>query len=636
MAVNGFECLVEEPTRVTDQSETCIDHVYVRVANKNTVSVDAAVIHAGITDHSMVQVSVAVRLLGGGGEGAEPVSPSTPPAARTRICYALLKQIAGGAWLVTDMRRGENILELDPAAQEEVDRGIEEDGSNLSGVSARCSWSEFNQLFTPGESGGLATPPLSPHSDSEQIQAALKKGSLNTRPVLPPIKGQAERHGIETYKGCKDNSLKNYVYYEDCLSEDMELVSTSQREFTSNLQLRVWHTVTSAAGTPAWRVTSTIRTACVRPRSNSRDTSLESHFYDEDCLSEATELVRTRRLESLHLTFNLESGTLLPAGTPAWRITSTIRTACVRPQTAGTPAWRVTSTIRTVCVRPQSNSRDTSLESHFYDEDCLSEATELVRTRRLESLHLTFNLESGTLLRLQQGHQLGESLLQLELPATRQREFTSNLQLGVWHTVTSGYMIPCQQYYTTIPLLTVLLQQQGHQLGESLLRLELPATRQREFTSNLQLGVWHTVTSRDTSLESHFYDEDCLSEATELVRTRRLESLHLTFNLESGILLPLAIRGRVRHGRHFTFKSVLGDTAITLVAASVTGTFVDADKPYVAHGPWLQVLIPEDFIEIMATSLEPLNNPDQLTLPKTFFWKERKLAITILSDGRYQ
>lgn len=71
-------------------------------------------------------------------------------------------------------------------------------------------------------------------------------------------------------------------------------------------------------------------------------------------------------------------------------------------------------------------------------------------------------------------------------------------------------------------------------------------------------------------------------------------------------------RGRVRHGRHFTFKSVLGDIAITLVAASVTGTFVDADKPYVAHGPWLQVLIPEDFIDTLADSLEPLNNPDQV------------------------
>ncbi|RZF42485.1 hypothetical protein LSTR_LSTR004404 [Laodelphax striatellus] len=122
-------------------------------------------------------------------------------------------------------------------------------------------------------------------------------------------------------------------------------------------------------------------------------------------------------------------------------------------------------------------------------------------------------------------------------------------------------------------------------------------------------------------------------ETTELLRTRHLESLHLTFNLESGVLLPLAIRGRVRHGRHFTFKSVLGDTAITIVASSVTGTFVDRDKPYVVHGPWLQVLIPDDFVQEMIDVLEPLNNPEELTLPKTFVWPERRLAITIVADN---
>lgn len=58
---------------------------------------------------------------------------------------------AGGTWLVTDMRRGESMLELDPAAQDEIDRGIETDGSNLSGVSARCSWSELSPLVSGGK-----------------------------------------------------------------------------------------------------------------------------------------------------------------------------------------------------------------------------------------------------------------------------------------------------------------------------------------------------------------------------------------------------------------------------------------------------------------------------------------------------
>lgn len=92
-------------------------------------------------------------------------------------------------------------------------------------------------------------------------------------------------------------------------------------------------------------------------------------------------------------------------------------------------------------------------------------------------------------------------------------------------------------------------------------------------------------------------------------------------------------RGRVKHGRHFTFKSVLGDTAITFVASSVTGTFVNSDHPYAAHGPWLQVLIPDDFALDMARDIEILNqNPEELSLPKTFTWPERKIIITIVPD----
>ena len=49
---------------------------------------------------------------------------------------------AGGPWLITDMRRGETIFEIDPHLQDQVDQGIESEGSNLSGVNSRCSWEE--------------------------------------------------------------------------------------------------------------------------------------------------------------------------------------------------------------------------------------------------------------------------------------------------------------------------------------------------------------------------------------------------------------------------------------------------------------------------------------------------------------
>ncbi|KAL7990655.1 hypothetical protein Chor_014085 [Crotalus horridus] len=75
----------------------------------------------------------------------------------------------------------------------------------------------------------------------------------------------------------------------------------------------------------------------------------------------------------------------------------------------------------------------------------------------------------------------------------------------------------------------------------------------------------------------------------ELIRTRQLESVHLKFNQESGALIPLCLRGRLLHGRHFTYKSITGDTAITFVSTGVEGAFATEEHPYAAHGPWLQV-----------------------------------------------
>lgn len=51
--------------------------------------------------------------------------------------------------------------------------------------------------------------------------------------------------------------------------------------------------------------------------------------------------------------------------------------------------------------------------------------------------------------------------------------------------------------------------------------------------------------------------------------------------------LVLAVRDRLRHGRHFTFKSE--NSAITFVSESVTGVVVSKIEPYVIQGYWLQV-----------------------------------------------
>uniref|UniRef100_A0AAY4E2H7 Suppressor of fused homolog n=1 Tax=Denticeps clupeoides TaxID=299321 RepID=A0AAY4E2H7_9TELE len=141
--------------------------------------------------------------------------------------------------------------------------------------------------------------------------------------------------------------------------------------------------------------------------------------------------------------------------------------------------------------------------------------------------------------------------------------------------------------------------------------------------------------SRKDSLES---ESSSAIVPHELVRTRQLESVHLKFNQESGTLLPLCLRGRILHGRHFTYKSINGDTAITFVSSGVEGAFATEQHPYAAHGPWLQVsiqliLLTEDFVEQMLSELQDLSSRGESKLPKEYSWSEKKLKISVLPDS---
>lgn len=76
--------------------------------------------------------------------------------------------------------------------------------------------------------------------------------------------------------------------------------------------------------------------------------------------------------------------------------------------------------------------------------------------------------------------------------------------------------------------------------------------------------------------------------------------------------LYFVVRGRLKHGRHFTFKSSLNDAAVTLVPPSVVGSIADSDHRYATHGLWLQVLLDHEFIDILCQQLEPLSDMSQV------------------------
>ena len=75
-----------------------------------------------------------------------------------------------------------------------------------------------------------------------------------------------------------------------------------------------------------------------------------------------------------------------------------------------------------------------------------------------------------------------------------------------------------------------------------------------------------------------------------------------------------------------------GNTAVTLVSLGVSGSFVTASTPYCVRGPWLQVLIPPDLLEVMSEDLGSLADPDEVKVPATFTWNSHGLAITVLGE----
>lgn len=157
----------------------------------------------------------------------------------------------------------------------------------------------------------------------------------------------------------------------------------------------------------------------------------------------------------------------------------------------------------------------------------------------------------------------------------------------------------------------------------------LPAITRKDSdkSSSMEDELDQRRSSLQSDLESH-------SNFLELGNPRVINAVQLNINLEAGSLLPLALRGRLKHGRHFTFKSLNGDCAITLVSPQVEGAFVDLAHPFGARGPWMQILLTDEFVDVLAVDLEDLSNPESLKgdLPKHYQWPERQFSLTLMPD----
>ncbi|XP_060809106.1 suppressor of fused homolog [Amyelois transitella] len=125
-----------------------------------------------------------------------------------------------------------------------------------------------------------------------------------------------------------------------------------------------------------------------------------------------------------------------------------------------------------------------------------------------------------------------------------------------------------------------------------------------------------------------------------------LWGVHLMMNPEAARLLPLAIDGRVRHSRHFTWRC--GVQAITVLHRDVQGALADSRRPYAAAGPWLQILIPTELAEDMSKQVANFSyladsdseidsedegeRPAPPAVPLTLHWPKYRLKISVLHD----
>ncbi|KPJ04723.1 hypothetical protein RR46_01212 [Papilio xuthus] len=126
------------------------------------------------------------------------------------------------------------------------------------------------------------------------------------------------------------------------------------------------------------------------------------------------------------------------------------------------------------------------------------------------------------------------------------------------------------------------------------------------------------------------------------------EGVHVVMNAEGASLLPLAIDGRISHGRHFTWRC--GPRALTFVTGGVSGALPTITRPYAQRGPWLQLLIPPELARDMSPQLVPLSRLADTdsesedegeapapppALPLTLSWPKYKLKITIVPDCEF-
>lgn len=89
----------------------------------------------------------------------------------------------GGPYLIADMNRRHTVFQIVPSALRILREGIEREGSNLSGVAARCSWRPWDpngaECDSKSNGGGAGTGDAANELDQQRLAAF---GSMQQQP----------------------------------------------------------------------------------------------------------------------------------------------------------------------------------------------------------------------------------------------------------------------------------------------------------------------------------------------------------------------------------------------------------------------------------------------------------------------
>lgn len=172
-----------------------------------------------------------------------------------------------------------------------------------------------------------------------------------------------------------------------------------------------------------------------------------------------------------------------------------------------------------------------------------------------------------------------------EIPQTVKEEIKCVLQRGLSDIISKSTS------REDAPVDECKMSTDSTKLSESSKKLHVNDSTAKSLAADKDISM-STDSFKMTDMENALLEEVMqLPPKSAVAGEEDLSRVHLFFDKEAASLLPLALRGRVVHGAHFTWTAVGGIQAITLLGPGVGGALASATKPIAALNGWLQVNI---------------------------------------------